>query len=52
MVIAGERLNDVQETSNYDIAIIGAGVAGLTSALFAARYGHSTLVIERFGPGP
>jgi thioredoxin reductase (NADPH) len=51
MVIAGERLNDVQETSNYDIAIIGAGVAGLTSALFAARYGHSTLVIERFAPG-
>jgi len=41
----------VQETSNYDIAIIGAGVAGLTSALFAARLGRSTLLIERFAPG-
>lgn len=39
------------ETSQYDIAIIGAGVAGLTAALFAARLGHSTLVIERFAPG-
>lgn len=51
MAIAGERLNDVPETSNYDIAIIGAGVAGLTSALFAARLGRSTLLIERFAPG-
>ena len=36
------------ETSEYDVAIIGAGVAGLTAALFAARLGHSTVVIERF----
>ena len=42
---------DVKETSEYDIAIIGAGVAGLTAALFAARFGHSTLVMERFAPG-
>ncbi len=41
----------MKETSDYDIAIIGAGVAGLTAALFAARLGHSTLVIERFAPG-
>ena len=39
------------EISEYDVAIIGAGVAGLTAALFAARFGHSTLVIERFAPG-
>lgn len=51
MAIPDGRLNDVQETSEYDIAIIGAGVAGLTAALFAARLGHSTLVIERFAPG-
>ena len=44
-------MSDVKETSEYDIAIIGAGVAGLTAALFAARFGHSTLVIERFAPG-
>jgi thioredoxin reductase (NADPH) len=41
----------VTETSEYDVAIIGAGVAGLTGALFTARFGHSTLVIERFSPG-
>ena len=39
------------EASEYDVAIIGAGVAGLTAALFTARLGHSTLVIERFAPG-
>ena len=39
------------ETSEYDVAIIGAGVAGLAAALFTARLGHSTLVIERFAPG-
>ena len=39
------------EISEHDVAIIGAGVAGLTAALFAARFGHSTLVIERFAPG-
>ena len=39
------------EASEYDVAIIGAGVAGLTAALFTARLGHSTLVLERFAPG-
>jgi thioredoxin reductase (NADPH) len=41
----------VTETSEYDIAVIGGGVAGLTAALFAARFGHSTVAIERFAPG-
>lgn len=31
----------------YDIAIIGAGPAGLTAALFGARYGYLTVVVER-----
>lgn len=44
-------MSDVEKTSEYDIAIIGAGVAGLTAGLFAARFGHSTLVVERFAPG-
>ena len=46
-----ERESEVTEASQYDVAIIGAGVAGLTAALFTARLGHSTLVIERFAPG-
>jgi thioredoxin reductase (NADPH) len=41
----------VTEISQYDVAIIGAGVAGLTAALFTARLAHSTLVLERFAPG-
>ncbi len=35
----------------YDIAIIGAGVAGLAAAAQAAREGWATLCIERMAPG-
>lgn len=35
----------------YDLIIIGAGIAGLTTALYAAREGIETLVIERSGVG-
>ena len=35
----------------YDLIIIGAGPAGLTSAIYAAREGMDTLVIERSGVG-
>jgi thioredoxin reductase (NADPH) len=39
------------ERREYDIIIVGGGVAGLTAALFAARHGHSTLVLEAQVPG-
>jgi thioredoxin reductase (NADPH) len=32
--------------SNYDVIIVGSGLAGLTAGLFAARHGLSTLVME------
>src|SRR5215831_6087908 len=48
---SGKMKSEVNEIAEYDLAISGAGVAGLTAALFAARLGHSTLVIERFAPG-
>lgn len=34
-----------------DLAIIGAGVAGLTAAIVAAQHGLQVLVIERMGAG-
>jgi thioredoxin reductase (NADPH) len=34
-----------------DVVIIGAGLAGLTAGLFAARHGLSTLVLEANVPG-
>jgi thioredoxin reductase (NADPH) len=36
---------------DVDVAIIGAGVAGLTAATHAARYGLSVTVIDRIGVG-
>lgn len=35
----------------YDIIVIGGGPAGYTAALYAARAGLSTLVIEKFSAG-
>lgn len=37
--------------TQYDIVIIGAGVAGLTAAATAARLGSNTLVIDSMGVG-
>ena len=35
----------------YDMVIIGGGPAGYTAALYAARAGFNTLVIERMSAG-
>jgi thioredoxin reductase (NADPH) len=37
--------------SSYDLAIVGAGPAGLAAAVYAASDGLSTLVLEREVPG-
>src|SRR4030095_7344625 len=37
--------------SEYDVIVIGSGLAGLTAGLFAARYGLSTLVMAANIPG-
>ena len=35
----------------YDLVIVGSGPAGLTTALYAAREGMETLIIEKGGIG-
>ena len=37
--------------ADFDVIIIGSGLAGLTAGLFAARHGLSTLVLESNIPG-
>jgi thioredoxin reductase (NADPH) len=37
--------------SDLDLVVVGAGVAGLTAATFAARHGLKVAVIERMAPG-
>jgi len=44
-------LKTTAEHSHYDLIIIGGGPAGLTTALYAAREGISTLVIEKAALG-
>ena len=44
-------INPQASRTHYDLIIVGAGPAGLTAAIYAAREGMDTLVIERFGVG-
>jgi thioredoxin reductase (NADPH) len=44
-------LHTAPSRSEYDLAIVGAGPAGLAAAVYAASDGLSTLVLERDLPG-
>lgn len=35
----------------YDVIVVGAGIAGITAAIYLKRYGYDVLVIERNYPG-
>ena len=37
--------------SDYDVVIVGAGIAGLTAGLTAGRYGLSVAIIDQMGSG-
>jgi thioredoxin reductase (NADPH) len=36
---------------DYDLVVVGAGVAGLTAAMFAAPYGLKVVAVDRLGAG-
>jgi thioredoxin reductase (NADPH) len=38
-------------TETYDLAVVGAGPAGMTAAVYAASEGLKTIVLDRLGPG-
>lgn len=44
-------INPQASRSHYDLIIVGGGPAGMTAAIYAAREGLDTLVIERGGIG-
>jgi len=37
------------DDDRYAVAVVGGGPAGLTTALYAARLGHETVVFDRGG---
>jgi thioredoxin reductase (NADPH) len=41
--------DDTDQTPEYDVAVVGGGPAGLTTALYATRLGLDTVVINRGG---
>ena len=41
----------MSEAQQFDVVVVGGGLAGLTAGLFSARLGRSTLVLESLMPG-
>jgi thioredoxin reductase (NADPH) len=50
-LVAVWRLTDPPSRTTYDLAVIGAGPAGLAAAVYSASDGLSTIVVEEDVPG-
>ncbi len=37
--------------NQYDVIVIGAGIAGMTSAIYLKRFGYNVLLLEKESPG-
>jgi len=44
-------LKTTAERTHYELIVLGGGPAGLTAALYTAREGIGTLIVERAAPG-
>lgn len=51
LAIALGLTEDVSPDKPYDVIVVGAGPAGLSTAVYAASEGLSTLIIEQEAPG-